>query len=323
MDVKTMNNFKVGEQQTLSFSGSAVHGGGSCQLSVTTDKTPTKDSKFKVIHSIEGGCPGVDGPATFKFDVPKELPNGEATFAWTWFNKIGNREMYMNCAPITISGGSDDASAFDKLPDMAVANIQAGSGASCKTPESSDYTFDNPGASVEKAGSGPFVGLCGGAASGGGTQPQQSQAAPGAGASQAPNNGLYTQAPASQAPAAPSQPAAVSSQAPAAPEGPAAGVTSTVRTLITVTAPSGAAPSADPAPAASAPAAQPSAAPGAGAGGGGACSSEGAIVCNSDTQFGICNQGKVVWQAVAPGTKCVNGAIAKRDFTHRNQRDSV
>ena len=23
------------------------------------------------------------------------LKNGPATFAWTWFNKIGNREMYM------------------------------------------------------------------------------------------------------------------------------------------------------------------------------------------------------------------------------------
>lgn len=47
----------VGSQQTLSFTGSAVHGGGSCQLSLTKDLKPTKDTDFRVILSIEGGCP--------------------------------------------------------------------------------------------------------------------------------------------------------------------------------------------------------------------------------------------------------------------------
>lgn len=28
-------------------------------------------------------------------DRPNSLKNGPATFAWTWFNKIGNKEMYM------------------------------------------------------------------------------------------------------------------------------------------------------------------------------------------------------------------------------------
>jgi hypothetical protein len=97
--VNTMNDWPVGSQQTLSFTGTAVHGGGSCQLSVTTDKEPTKESIWKVIYSIEGGCPAAvegnldeNGPnldGTFPFTVPPELPNGEMTFAWTWFNKIG------------------------------------------------------------------------------------------------------------------------------------------------------------------------------------------------------------------------------------------
>ncbi|KAF2447599.1 lytic polysaccharide monooxygenase, partial [Karstenula rhodostoma CBS 690.94] len=130
-----MNDFKVGSTQQLSFSGSAVHGGGSCQISVTTDKNPTKDSVFKVIHSIEGGCPGVGGPATFDFKVPDALPDGELVMAWTWFNHIGNREMYMNCANIQVSGGASDNSKFEKLPDMAIANIGVGKGASCKTAE--------------------------------------------------------------------------------------------------------------------------------------------------------------------------------------------
>src|ERR1700761_9063860 len=53
-DITQMNNMAVGEDQTLSFDGSAVHGGGSCQLSITTDKVPTASSKFKVIMSMEG-----------------------------------------------------------------------------------------------------------------------------------------------------------------------------------------------------------------------------------------------------------------------------
>lgn len=336
-DITTMNDFKVGENQTLSFTGTAVHGGGSCQLAVTLDKEPTKDSKFKVIHSIEGGCPGVGGPATFNFGVPQELPNGQATFAWTWFNKIGNREMYMNCAPITVSGGSDDSSAFDQLPDMALANIAVGTGASCKTAESSDYSFENPGASVERVGAGPFVPLCGGAASPGGGG-GGSGAAPSGGASQAPNNGQYTPPAGTQAPAAPTQAPAVSSQAPGGGSDGAA-VTSTVRTLITVTAPGGMppatatagvssqAPVATPSPSAQlsqapAPSAQPSAAPGAGAGGNTTCTTDGEILCNGETQFGICNHGSVVWQAVAAGTKCQGGKIARRGFVHRHQRKS-
>ena len=315
------NDFKVGENATLSFSGSAVHGGGSCQLAVTTDKNPTKESKFKVIHSIEGGCPGVGGPSTFSFQVPEELPNGEAVFAWTWFNHIGNREMYMNCASISVSGGKDDTSAFEGLPDMALANINVGSGATCKTAESSDYTFKDPGKYVQRVGSGPFVDLCGGAATGGGgstggNSPEPAPAAPGGGSG---NNGLYTpgageatQAPASTAPSAPS-----STAAPPAPSEPAAS-TSTVSTLVTVTsAPAGeatAAPTQAPAPS------QPSGAP---AAGGNTCTSDGAIICNGEEQFGICNQGNVVWQAVAAGTKCSGGQIAKRDFTHRHQRAAI
>jgi hypothetical protein len=326
---------------------------------VTTDKNPTKESKFKVIHSIEGGCPGVNGPSTFEFTPPAELPNGEAVFAWTWFNHIGNREMYMNCAAITVSGGASDTKEFEALPDMALANINVGTGASCKTAESSDYEFDNPGKSVQKVGSGPFVKLCGGAATGGGSTGGGSTggAAPGAApAAPAPgggagNNGMYTpqpaaggaaptQAPASSAasapaPSAPSAPPAssaappASTAAPASPSAPTAS-TSTVRTMVTVTASSGAqsaAPtSAAPAPtsaAASAPAAaQPSGAPAASApaAGGSTCATDGAIVCNGETQFGICNHGNVIWQGVAAGTKCEGGKIAKRDFVHRHQR---
>ncbi|KAF1994067.1 lytic polysaccharide monooxygenase [Amniculicola lignicola CBS 123094] len=280
--VKTMNNWQAGSQQTLSFTGTAVHGGGSCQISVTLDKAPTKASKFKVIHSIEGGCPGVNSPATFPFTVPKDLPNGEYTMAWTWFNKVGNREMYMNCAPITVTGGSSDNGAIEKLPDMAKANIGADS--QCKTSESFDYTFENPGEFVTR-GPGPFIPLCGNGGNGGG--------------------------PPAPAPTAPAPPAPAPTQAPAPPApGP---ITSTVSTLVTVTALPAPKPSAAPQPPPQAPAAP----------GGGTCSTPGELLCNGETQFGLCNNGNVVWQPVAPGTKCQGGKIARRDYSHRNQRTAI
>ncbi|KAJ4353380.1 uncharacterized protein N0V89_005109 [Didymosphaeria variabile] len=340
-----MNDFAVGSKQQLSFTGSAVHGGGSCQVSVTTDKNPTKDSVFKVIHSIEGGCPGVDGPATFDFTVPDALPDGELVMAWTWFNHIGNREMYMNCANVQVSGGASDNSKFEKLPDMAIANVAVGKGATCKTTESSDYTFEGVGQNgdtVDKVGSGPFVDVCGGASSDAGSGSTGGSSGSGASASAsagsgAANNGQYTPgageggaAATSAAAVASSAPAASAtggaggvfapgaSSAPAVSSAPAASpsdaVTSTVRTLLTVTAPSASAT----VPANGTGAAQPTG--GADSGSGSTCSSNGSIVCNGESQFGLCDNGKVVWQAVAAGTKCANGQIAKREFTHPHAR---
>ena len=156
------NVMNKGESQPMQFIGSAVHGGGSCQVSLTTDLEPTKDSVWKVIKSWEGGCPaqGVDGnypenaeleiPFEYDFEIPEDVPAGKYTLAWTWFNKIGNREMYMNCAPAEAVGDGGDESSFNALPDMFVANIDNG----CTTPDSVDIEFPNPGQVVERLGSG-------------------------------------------------------------------------------------------------------------------------------------------------------------------------
>lgn len=152
------NVYAQGSTQKLSFKGTAVHGGGSCQISITTDLEPTKNSVFKVIKSIEGGCPaknqagnmGDDAnavdPYTYEYTIPKELAAGNYTIAWSWFNKVGNREMYMNCAPLTVTGSSGSESALDSLPDMFIANIGNG----CTVPSDQDVLFPDPGDDVDK-----------------------------------------------------------------------------------------------------------------------------------------------------------------------------
>lgn len=192
--VVKQNMMAIGQPQTLSFRGQATHGGGSCQISLSTDKEPTKDSVWKVILSIEGGCPsknpgnvGPDpfgyGADKFQYQIPPEVPLGDYTLAFTWFNKIGEREMYMNCAPVTVTGsGKRDLDGFEEsdnstmtevndgifkrdmssLPDMFVANIGNG----CTTGESgTDLAFptENLGKIVQRINSGPLtppVGNC-------------------------------------------------------------------------------------------------------------------------------------------------------------------
>ena len=39
------------------------------------------------------------------------------------------------------------------------------------------------------------------------------------------------------------------------------------------------------------------------------CPTDGALVCNGPSQFGLCNFGQVVWQQVALGTQCQDGQI--------------
>jgi hypothetical protein len=153
-DVALINEWKVGEKQMIQFAGSAVHAGGSCQFSVTTDTHPTKATQWKVVHSIVGGCPAsvdrnleeTEHPASFELVLPMGMPNGRYTLAWTWFNKRGPREMYMNCAPVLVSGGTNDVSFFEKLPDMFVANLPV---SSCATVEGFDFSFPQPGDSVQ------------------------------------------------------------------------------------------------------------------------------------------------------------------------------
>ncbi|KKK25191.1 hypothetical protein ARAM_001032 [Aspergillus rambellii] len=160
-------SYSPGQSYDLELEGSATHGGGSCQVSLSYDKGKT----FQVIHSMLGGCPL---QSSYKFTVPADAPSGEALLAWSWFNKVGNREMYMNCAQVTVGGSSQRQEgfasisrrdAFSSLPPMFEANIN-GPG-QCKTIEGQEVNFPLPGPSPEGSlsgqgyqcsGSAPFLG---------------------------------------------------------------------------------------------------------------------------------------------------------------------
>ncbi|CUS14686.1 unnamed protein product, partial [Tuber aestivum] len=162
--------WKAGSMQSFTVKGGASHMGGSCQASLSEDN----GKNFRVMKSYIGGCPVADKP--FTFTVPKGAKSGPAVFAWTWFNNQGNREMYMNCASVTITDGGSGMGA--SYPDIFRANI----GNECTTQEGMDVAFPNPGKDVEMASTrmAPPVGNCGPAGPGPAETAAMSTAAVGA-----------------------------------------------------------------------------------------------------------------------------------------------
>jgi hypothetical protein len=75
-------------------------------------------------------------------------------FAWSWFNLIGNREMYMDCARVEIQAPSTSRvkrsatwkrqNSMDQLPDMFACNVNNG----CTTIQNENVNFPYPGSSV-------------------------------------------------------------------------------------------------------------------------------------------------------------------------------
>ncbi|CAG1982086.1 unnamed protein product [Fusarium graminearum] len=156
----------AGKSYNIEIQGGADHAGGSCQASLSFDRGRT----WVAIQSWIGNCP-IAPLSTFKFTLPVDTPAGNALFAWTWFNKIGNREMYMNCATITVKAATGTPKTpMKKRPAMFVANVGNG----CGTKEGVDLMFPNPGpdVSVGSSNTGPPVGQCP-AGSGVSVPPQQ------------------------------------------------------------------------------------------------------------------------------------------------------
>jgi hypothetical protein len=334
--VTSMNTVAAGGSLDVQLMGGATHGGGSCQFSITTDTKPTKDSQWKVLHSQIHGCQGGANDANMSGNkndlgnpkipvkIPEGLPAGQYTFAWTWLNRLGNREFYMNCAPLTVtSGGSkrdtasaDVSSILGQLPDMFVANLPP---TECEVASGQDFLYPNPGDSVATGeGANPGTAISGpncaavtvlGAGAGKLGSPAEATAAPTNGggvfapgaSSAAASAPAVTQAPvvsvpvASPAVSAPAATPVVSAPAVAQPSPPSAGGSGTeTGTGSGSTSGSGST--------------------NASSGAGTPCTTDGAVVCIGTDSFGLCNFGYAVAQKLAEGTTCSNGQLSRRSI---------
>ncbi|KAK7706990.1 hypothetical protein SLS64_007198 [Diaporthe eres] len=317
---QSVASFAVGGQGNITVVGGAAHGGGSCQISLSTDGAKT----FKVIQSIIGNCP-TNGEGNFDFTVPSDAPAGDAVLAWSWNNRIGNREFYMNCAAVTLTGGSAKREATDKraasfssLPDMFVANIGNG----CSVAEGGDVDYPNPGEAVTKNSDNPEApsGSCGssGSSSGSGSSDSGAAASPSSSAVAEvtaslpvyvtpfqPTSSEMSSSSISYAYTYSNSGGGIFATVSASVEVPAATQASTTLATVTSATPT-------PTPEATEPAA---AAPATGASGstaaGSACTTEGEWNCVGGSSFQRCASG--TWSAVqslAAGTSCEAGVAA-------------
>lgn len=158
-------SFAVGGQGNITIAdGGAPHGGGSCQISLSMDGAKT----FTVVQSIIGGCPA--SGASYDFTIPEDTPTGDAVLAWTWHNNIGNREMYMNCAAVTLTGGSGAkrspeskrATAFSSRPGIYIANVgPAGDGCTTTGTDNKDIIYPEAGPDVQDTSTNSVAVPCG------------------------------------------------------------------------------------------------------------------------------------------------------------------
>jgi hypothetical protein len=354
----------VGAKQQLEFDlgngqNWAVHGGGSCQLSLTYETDPEKvkqPSAWKVIYSIEGGCPtnsganlnggfsGPNGPYsiavpcdssksnnydcvnTFEYSIPEGVKNGQATLAWTWFNNVGNREIYMNCVAVDITGGSDNADMSD-FPDLYTANMgalsdyrttsedsnvkfpDAGKYVTTKTAFTSTYKSSGVVYTISTAKAFPLAvpslyvsnGVTSTGAHGSGASPTSSAA------------GSYGAAPTSYAASSPASAPATAPTSYAAAPSPYAAVptlATAVSVVPVVPAPSGTGYMGSPSSS--------NTTSGTCTGGKVSCPSPGALICIDEHTFGICDiDNCAVPRPVALGTTCSNNIVSKRDVVRR------
>ncbi|KAF8475771.1 hypothetical protein BDZ91DRAFT_649095 [Kalaharituber pfeilii] len=274
--LKPVATWQAGSTQKFTLSAGAVHGGGSCQASISEDGGQT----FKVLKSYIGDCPTSSG-GTFDFNVPKETKSGLVLFAWTWFNKIGNREMYMNCASVEITGGSSGLRG-PNFPHIFLANIDN----KCTTLEGADVLIPNPGPNVRsqssntKAPTGTGCEAPTGPAPEEGGNPENTPPPPPPGDDTTPPP---TDDDATPPPPPPQSPTNGTTTPPQQPQEP----------VIPPTNDTTKPPPHTPPPT-------------------GSCTN-GQVICTSATTWSLCANGTPIPMGnVASGTKCVNGSITKR-----------
>ena len=136
-------SLSAGQSMNYTIYGTATHDGGSCQIALSYDF----GSSWNVVYSHIGGCL-VEG-MTETITIPSDAPSGAALFSWSWFNNQGNREMYQNCASVTITHGGGGLDDLTQYPPPFVANAGVNQ---CSTEAGMDIVFPHPGANVRYGG---------------------------------------------------------------------------------------------------------------------------------------------------------------------------
>ena len=80
---------------TISLEGTATHGGGHCQFGISYD-----DKNFVVLKTVLNDC--LLDTMSYSYEIPKYARGDNITVFWSWVNRIGNREYYMECADVNV-----------------------------------------------------------------------------------------------------------------------------------------------------------------------------------------------------------------------------
>jgi hypothetical protein len=92
------------------YEGGAAHGGGHCQYALSYDHGAT----WLTIHTIVERC--LVGTVEHDVPLPAGLPPSDhAHLAWTWVNRVGNREYYWNCVDVRVASNGTAAGGKELL----------------------------------------------------------------------------------------------------------------------------------------------------------------------------------------------------------------
>jgi hypothetical protein len=108
-----VQTLRAGSSIQTTLEGGATHGGGHCQFALSYDQRT-----WVVLKTVVNSCL-VDG-LSYSVPLPSSAPSSNhAVYAWTWINRIGNREYYWNCADVKIEGGGGKLSG----PELLVVDL--------------------------------------------------------------------------------------------------------------------------------------------------------------------------------------------------------
>ena len=106
-----------GNKITVTLEGTAIHGGGHCQFGISYD-----NSNFIVLYTVLNSC--LLDSMTYSFDLPDNAPGGKMTVFWTWVNRVGNREYYMECTDVTVNNDNSPTKFAElKGTELLIVNL--------------------------------------------------------------------------------------------------------------------------------------------------------------------------------------------------------